>query len=220
MASGHDERAPETVGPLALADALLFQLVLRGPVRQHDLRAATGAAPSDLDAIIATLEDEGTIERRVLAGTEHVALTSGGRARAAAVVAAEGTLLRSHVAALDDEFRALNGNVKQILLRWQVRVDRTTEVLNDHSEARYDSLVLADLRAAQLAADRLLERLVPLRVRYADLRRRLREALARAAAGDRAAVAGVAADSFHTAWWELHGDLLAILGRARGASDV
>lgn len=206
--------------PLLLSDALLFQLALRGVVRVQDLAAAAGVADEEAAATIAVLEDEGLVLRRSRGADEQVSPTPLGRERAASVIAAERGALATAVGAVDAEFAALNGRVKQILLRWQVRVDRPTQVPNDHADARYDRAVLAELRDVHHAADALLVHLEPLRARYANLRHRLRDALARALAGDVRAVAGVTGDSFHTAWWELHGDLLAVLGRTRGAGDV
>jgi DNA-binding MarR family transcriptional regulator len=206
--------------PLPLSEALLFQLALRGVARVQDLAAAAGVSDEEALATIAVLEDEGLVQRRSRVADERVAATAPGRERAARVIAAERGALATAVRAVDAEFAALNGRVKQILLRWQVRTDRPTQVPNDHADARYDRAVLAELRDVHGAADALLAHLEPLRARYASLRRRLRDALARALAGDVRAIAGVTGDSFHTAWWELHGDLLAVLGRVRGEGDV
>lgn len=220
MSTGsHGEGGP-LIAPLPLCDAILFQLLLRGPLGDAELAAATGAAEPALASEIADLVGQGLVARELRAGREQVLLTATGRDRSVTVVAAEAACLRPSVAPLDAEFAALNRRVKQILYRWQVRVDRTTEVLNDHTDARYDLQVLADLRAVHLAADRLLARLEPLRARYASLRRRLAAALARAGGGERGAVAGITSDSFHAGWWELHADLLAVLGRARGPDDA
>ena len=54
-------------------------------------------------------------------------------------------------------------------------------------------------------------RLVP---RLAVHRRRLSEALARASAGETDYVSGVRVASYHTVWFELHEDLLRLLGAA------
>jgi DNA-binding MarR family transcriptional regulator len=219
--NGERDGAPRAaVEPLLLPDALLFQLALRGVVRLQDLAAAAGVPDDEAAASVAVLEEQGLVLRRPRGADEHVSPTPPGRERAAEVIAAEGAALRAAVAEVDAGFAGLNRRVKQILLRWQVRTDRPTQVPNDHSDARYDRQVLSELREVHRAADDLLARLEPLRARYGSLRRRLRDALARALAGDVRAVAGVTGDSFHTAWWELHGDLLAILGRARGEADV
>jgi hypothetical protein len=205
---------------LAPDDAILLQLLLRGPLGREQLLVACGGTDAILADALAGLVDGGLVAHEILVGREVATLTAAGRSRAAAVVQGEAALLGPTVAGLDAAFVVLNRRVKEILLRWQVRVAGTTEVPNDHRDSRYDALVVADLRAAHGEADRLLARLAPLRARYASLRQRLAAAIERASAGERGAVAGVTGDSFHGAWWELHGDLLAMLGRARGADDV
>ncbi|MBM4243637.1 MAG: hypothetical protein FJ148_07470 [Deltaproteobacteria bacterium] len=205
---------------LPLGDAMLFQLALRGVVRPNDLAAACGVGDDEAAAMVSVLEQEGLVLWRPRGGDRHVSLTPPGRARAAEVIADEGSVLRGPVAAIDGDFAGLNVRVKRILLRWQVRADRPGAVPNDHSDARYDRGVLAELRDVHRAADALLAHLGGLRPRYASLRRRLRDALARAGFGDVRAVAGTTGDSFHAAWWELHADLLAMLGRPRGEADA
>lgn len=220
MSAGRDVVAPRGAGELQLADALLFQLALRGAVATEELAAAVGCDAAAVAGALSRLEADGLVVRRERAGTERTSPSAAGRARAVEVIAAEAAVLRASVAPLDAEFAILNRRVKQLLLRWQVRVDRTTEVPNDHTDRRYDRQVLAELATVHDAADALLAALAPLRPRYASLRQRLRDALERARGGDHRAVAGVSGDSFHGAWWELHGDLLAILGRARGDADA
>lgn len=219
MRHGADGGTDTAVAALAVVDAILFQLVLRGALDLDELRLATGEGADAVRAAIGAPINDGLLAEESRGGRALVALTPAGRDRAAAVVARERRALARFVTPIDAEFGTLNRRVKQILHRWQVRVDCTTEVLNDHRDAGYDAAVLAELRAAHTAADRLLARLAPLRVRYDSLRRRLASALERAAAGDRSAVAGVTTDSFHGAWWELHADLLAVLGRVRGPGD-
>lgn len=205
---------------LPLGDALLFQLALRGVVRVDDLAAAAGVAGDEAAAAVAVLEAEGLVLRRPQGAGPQVSPTALGRARAVEVILAERGALRPAIAAIDEQFAVLNARVKQVLLRWQVRCDRPAGMLNDHADERYDRAVLSELRDVHGAADTLLAHLDGLRPRYASLRRRLRDNLGRALAGDVRAVAGVAGDSFHTAWWELHGDLLAVLGRVRGEADA
>lgn len=200
----------------ALGDALLYLLALRGVASCAPLAGATGAAPPDVERAVEALVDAGLVERV----GDRVVLTDGGRARAALVRAREATALREPAGLLYDRFVALNRTVKDLLHRWQVRSDGSVDVPNDHTDAAYDDGVLRELARLERTASALLAPLAALRARYADYLRRLAGAAARAAAGDRRAVAGVTTDSFHAAWWELHADLLAVLGRPRGPDDV
>lgn len=136
------------------------------------------------------------------------------------MLAGESASLRPLLEPLYEDFAVLNRRIKETLHRWQLRRERGVEVLNDHRDHRYDAVVLADLRAAHAAADAWLEPLARLRPRYASAREQLSRALARAMTGDVAAVAGVTNDSFHLVWWQLHADLLQMLGRERGPDDA
>jgi hypothetical protein len=56
--------------------------------------------------------------------------------------------------------------------------------------------------------------------RLAHYPQRLSAALARATAGDSRAVAHPLDDSYHQVWFELHEDLLSLLGLAREAEAI
>src|SRR5690606_36905718 len=114
--------------PLLLSDALLFQLALRGVVRLQDLAAATGVASDEVAATVAVLEEAGLVLRRSPGADERVSATALGGERAASVIAAERGALGPAVGSVDVDFAALNGRVKQSVLRWQVRLDRPTQV--------------------------------------------------------------------------------------------
>jgi hypothetical protein len=200
----------------AAADAVLYLVALRGLASCEHLAAPAGSTPGEIAAVVAALEAAALVERR----GDRLVLTAAGRERAGLVREHEGRALAEPVGLVYDRFAALNREVKSALHRWQVRTDGSVDLPNDHADAAYDAAVLEDLERVHRAAGVVLAALAALRPRYADYRRRLGAALARAAAGDRRAVAGVTADSFHAAWWELHADLLAVLGRVRGPEDA
>ena len=114
-----------------------------------------------------------------------------------------------------DRFETVNREVKDVVTRWQMRPVCGASVPNDHSDAGYDESVLDRLSAAHEHAEPVLgalARVMPRLARYAE---RLESALARAEGGESEWVSGVRCDSYHTVWFELHEDLLRILGRAR-----
>ena len=142
-----------------------------------------------------------------------VRLTPAGRERATALLAEE----RAHihipaVAALYEDFRIFNAELKQIMTAWQLKPDGTT---NDHGDAGYDAAVLQRLADLHTHVGPLLERLARLTPRLQSYRARLGRAAARIAAGDGGYVAQVIADSYHTVWFELHEDLLSLAGLTR-----
>ena len=93
-------------------------------------------------------------------------------------------------------------------------------VVNDHGDPDYDRGVLERLADLAADADAWLaesEAAVP---RLATYRRRLERAAQRAAAGDQRYVASPRVDSFHSAWFELHEDLILLAGRTRADEEA
>ncbi len=134
------------------------------------------------------------------AGQAHVAvLLDGERARVDAAA----------VASLYAEFGGINTTLKQVMTAWQVRPDGTP---NDHADAGYDGAVLRDLADLHGRAMPLLGRLSTLSPRLATYPVRLSRALTRIEGGDRGYVARIIADSYHTVWFELHQELIALAG--------
>ena len=160
--------------------------VLRGPLAPGRARGATGSAS-------AVARPRARAARR--AGAGRAQQVRGGRAWSRCTAsdararppwrAAERTSHGPFVAALEAEFARLNRRVKQILLRWQVRVDRTTEVPNDHSDARYDAASRSPICVPRTTTPTGCCAPRAAAPRYASLRRRLARR-AGAGAGGRA----------------------------------
>lgn len=114
---------------------------------------------------------------------------------------------------LYEEFDSFNNALKRIVTDWQLRDEQP----NDHSDQAYDQVVIdrlidLDSRFTPLLARFIAEagRLRPYQNRFAHAVRMLRE-------GDQSFVARPVADSYHTLWFELHEDLIGLLGRTRAA---
>jgi pyruvate,orthophosphate dikinase len=114
--------------------------------------------------------------------------------------------------ALYEDFCVLDAELKQILTAWQVKGDTAP---NDHRDADYDAAVLQRLANFHERVGPLLQRLASLSPRLAAYGVRLARAAARVAAGEHAYVARIIADSYHTVWFELHEELLALAGLTR-----
>jgi pyruvate,orthophosphate dikinase len=114
-----------------------------------------------------------------------------------------------------DGFERLNESLKSLITNWQVYHVGGSGVPNDHSDSDYDDKIIDRL-------GRVHERLEPLLITMADSLPRMggyipafRNALERAELGEIDWVSGVKIASFHTLWFELHEDLLCMLGRRR-----
>lgn len=143
----------------------------------------------------------------------RIRLSPAGRERLADLIATERAGLDD--AALQnayEAFCAVNGDLKAVITAWQMRDAKTP---NDHGDAAYDTRVLERLRAVDAVSLPVLAALVAQVPRLARYRARFETALARIAAGDTTYVARPIIDSYHTVWFELHEDLLALTGRSR-----
>jgi DNA-binding MarR family transcriptional regulator len=211
-ARGEDESS-EPVAEVLLA------LSASGASAPDQIARSTGLATASVAAAIEELRDSGRISTAA-APPERARLTEAGRAAAGEVLERERAAFGADVAARYARFRALDRALKEAITRWQVRTVGGVEVANDHRDRAHDAAVLAELVDVGARAVAWLEPLARRRSRYRGYRGRIEAALARVRAGEVGWIAGVGVDSLHSIWWQLHGDLLAILGRARGASDA
>jgi len=145
-------------------------------------------------------------------------LTAEGRAEGARLLAEELIRcgMRAEVAAVYEEFRALNRSFLCLCTRWQLR-DRTT--INDHSDSDYDAGVIEELVSIDARTRPLVEVLSATLPRFGHYRTRFDVARSRVEAGDRDWFAKAMIDSYHTVWFELHEDLLATLGLERATES-
>ncbi len=200
---------------------ILLALKLGGSLSRNDLAVRTGVAGDALTGELGRLVDDGaTREGSAPDGLTRYRLTDVGAASAAELLEAERATLGATVASLLDEFDASNRALKETLHRWQLRAEGSAVVVNDHSDERYDARILGELGDLIGRARPWLDRLPRERSRYARYRARLEAAIDRAGQGELDFVAGLAVDSAHAVWWQLHADLLAVAGRVRGEADA
>lgn len=119
-------------------------------------------------------------------------------------------------AAAYEVFEKVNEDVKSLITSWQVRQLPSGEaVTNDHSDQAYDDKVIDRLGALHERFEPTLRQMskeLPRLERYAA---KLDAALEKAEQGDGRWVSDVSIPSFHTVWFELHEDLLCMLGKVR-----
>jgi pyruvate, orthophosphate dikinase len=142
-------------------------------------------------------------------------LTAAGRHTAATMVEQERTTLdASRLRILYEEFCTVNVELKATITAWQLRADGTP---NDHTDKGYDQKVAARLSQLHVSADPIIGRIEQAAPRLTHYRRRLAHALEKIHLGETSYVARPILDSYHTVWFELHEDLIAINGLTRAA---
>lgn len=114
------------------------------------------------------------------------------------------------------EFLTFNDDLLAVCTAWQLRTVDGVSVVNDHADVEYDRGVHMRLQELHARIEPVLDALAGALTRFAGHGRRLRNALAKVVAGDNDYFTKPMFPSYHSAWFELHEDLLATLGRQRG----
>jgi hypothetical protein len=115
-----------------------------------------------------------------------------------------------------ERFERINRDLLALFTDWQmVAAPGGERVPNDHSDADYDNGVIDRLGALHERAEKVVARFAELERRLSRYAGRLDEAYDKVLAGETDFISGARVDSYHTVWFELHEDLLRMLGRAR-----
>ncbi len=115
-----------------------------------------------------------------------------------------------------ERFEKINRELLSLFTDWQMMPAAGGErVPNDHSDADYDHGVIDRLGAQHERAEKVLDRFAELDPRLGIYTIRLDAAYDKVLAGEVDWVSGARIDSYHTVWFELHEDLLRMLGRER-----
>lgn len=115
-----------------------------------------------------------------------------------------------------ERFERINRELLSLFTDWQMIPSAGGErIPNDHSDADYDAGIVDRLGAQHERAEKVLDRFAGLEPRLGVHKQRLYEAYDKVLAGELDWVSGARIDSYHTVWFELHEDLLRMLGRER-----
>lgn len=114
-----------------------------------------------------------------------------------------------------EDFERINVQLKALITDWQTISVGGERIANDHSNPAHDAAMIDRLGDLHERADRILERLAAGHPRLAFYRTRLLSALEQAEDGAIEWVSDAKIESYHTLWFELHEDLLRMVGRQR-----
>jgi hypothetical protein len=191
----------------------------------HGLAVKKAGSPAAVAAVLGAeeAEIESALEAAVAAGRAAGAkgtfmVTPAGREwldERYPVVYAE---FRADPAATEtyERFERINRELLSLFTDWQMIPAAGGErTPNDHSDADYDAGIVDRLGAQHERAEKVLDRFAGLEPRLGVHKQRLDEAYDKVLAGEIDWVSGARIDSYHTVWFELHEDLLRMLGRER-----
>lgn len=195
-----------------------MHLALHGVAIKKHAGAATVAAAVGLDALRAeALLKEAAAGARLAEAQGAYVLTPAGRMILDNQYARYYGELRGDAAfvAAYERFERLNVELKQVITDWQTLAVGGQHVRNDHSNADYDAAVLDRLGEVHERYEPILAALIKGLPRLAVYRHKLERALEEAEAGRIEWVSDAKIESYHTVWFEMHEDLLRVLGRVR-----
>jgi hypothetical protein len=112
-------------------------------------------------------------------------------------------------------FERVNRALKQVITDWQTISVGGNKVANDHSDTAHDEDVIDRLGQVHEQVEPILAQLATRLPRLGVYATKLLAALEAAEDGDHEWVSDIRRDSYHTVWFELHEDLLRIMGQAR-----
>jgi hypothetical protein len=114
-----------------------------------------------------------------------------------------------------ERFERVNRDLLGLFTDWQMIPAPGGRIPNDHTHPDYDHEIVDRLGDLHERALKNLDRFAALDARLGEYSRRLETAYDKVLAGDIDYVSGARVDSYHTVWFELHEDLLRMLGRER-----
>ncbi|MWA03201.1 hypothetical protein F8568_023050 [Actinomadura sp. LD22] len=195
-----------------MSELVLLQAArLKGRLDAEAAAACAGMDPAAAQAGLDALVDAG--DAKAVGG--GVRITPQGRERLDALLAEErATVDQPALTGLYEEFDAFNGELKAIVTDWQM-VDEQTP--NAHTDRAYDQAVISRLADLHGRFAPLMARIAAAAPRLAPYPERFAAAIGKVREGDHAFVARPIADSYHTVWFELHEELIGLLGLSRAA---
>lgn len=181
-----------------------------------DIAAISGLEPDTVADVLAGAVASG----RVTELDGKYMLSPAGQLIVAAEYSRFWSDLRANAQFVDayERFETINRDLKQLITRWQTVEVGGKRVPNDHSDAEYDDRIIGQLGDLHERFEPVLEQMIAAVPRLAVYRTRLTDALEKAEDGDIAWVSDARTASYHTVWFELHEELLRLLGRERDES--
>jgi pyruvate,orthophosphate dikinase len=206
------ETALSSEAALPTVEVVVRALLVKGFAMPDGLAAAFAAAEDEMEAILNGMAADGLAE--IMGGMFQ--LTADGRTLGFELMAEDReTWGADDAASALDDLVPFDQRMKDVMTRWQMREFQGAQILNDHTDAAHDAAVLEAFAALVRDASPWLDSLAAGLPRLAAYRERLDRAADLVAAGEHDYLASPRVDSYHSAWFELHEDLILLAGRTR-----
>ena len=178
-----------------------------------DVASVSGLSLNTVSEILASAEESG----RVVSADGKYALSAAGQMILAGEYSRFYDRLRGDADFVTacERFEVINKALKQLITDWQTLEIGGKRVANDHSDSDYDQKVLGRLGDLHERFEPVMNALCSGEGRLATYQSKLSQALGKAEDGDLAWVSDAQLESYHTVWFEMHEDLLRLLGRSR-----
>ncbi len=178
-----------------------------------DIAAVAGLPLTRVQAVLGGAVDGGrvaVVEDRYLLTPAGQMILAGEYSRFCGALREDAAFLAAY-----ERFEVVNKPLKQLVTDWQTVEMGGSRVPNDHADSEYDDRVINRLGELHERFEPVMHQLVAREPRLAVYGKKLEHALERAEDGQVAWVSDAKLDSYHTVWFELHEDLLRLLGRQR-----
>ena len=194
-------------------DFLLHALAIKKHASPEEVAPLAGIALADAGA---TLERAAASGRAALAHGKYL-LTPLARVALESSYSRlfEGIRENGQFISAYEEFERINVELKTLITDWQTISVGGERIANDHSSKAHDDAVIDRLGDLHERADRIFGRLATHHQRLKFYSTRLLSALEKAEDGAVEWVSDAKIESYHTLWFELHEDLLRMVGRQR-----
>lgn len=195
------------------AHLVLHGIAVKKYATVEDIGSVTALDP----AVVAALVNEAVAKGRASEANGKYLLTPIGQVTLKSSYSKVYGRLRKDAEFLSayETFEQINNDLKQAITDWQTVEVGGQMVPNDHGDEDYDAAVIDRIGNIHELVERVLDRLGVQESRLAIYGEKLLVALERAEDGDISWISDATIESYHTVWFELHEDLLRIMGRER-----
>lgn len=193
--------------------AVLHALALKPHAFSTDIATLSGISPEDTLRLLTVAQENGrAVEingKFILGPLARVALEIR-YANEYADIRTDSSFIAHYEA-----FERINVQFKALITDWQTVEIGGQRIANDHHDKRHDFAVIDRLGTLHHHVDSMLARLAQAVPRLDRYRARLLAALEKVEEGAIKWVSDASIDSYHSVWFQLHEDLLRIVGRQR-----